>query len=198
MYSSDRKDLLKKNAKQYSKRFFIEKDLLTWYFRLCRKFWGILICGQWLSLLLCATGVASQKLVIACGVKIPGFIAFCGYMLLAIVFTTKLVWKTEEAKLIFKERWWKYIIIAVVDVYANFLVFTAYEYTSLTSVQVSTVITSFAYFCSKSVLTFDYILLYISVWFKFFSKISKSFSAFRLPHHSSCGIFINFIFESKV
>ncbi|XP_028409500.1 solute carrier family 35 member F2-like [Dendronephthya gigantea] len=102
---------------------------------LTRKFFGVLICGQCLSLLLCATGVANQKLVIACGVKIPGFISFCTYILLAIVFTTKLAWGTEEATNILKERWWKYILIAIVDVYANFLVFTAYEYTSLTSVQ---------------------------------------------------------------
>lgn len=86
--------------------------------------------------MLCATGVGSQKLVMACGVKIPGFLAFCNYMLLAMVFTTRLACKTEEAVKIVKKRWWKYIIIAIIDVYANFLVFTAYEYTSLTSVQV--------------------------------------------------------------
>ncbi|CAB3977468.1 solute carrier family 35 member F1 [Paramuricea clavata] len=102
---------------------------------LTRRFVAIIICGQCLSLVLCATGVGSQKLVMACGVKIPGFLAFCNYMLLAMVFTTRLACKTEEAVKIVKKRWWKYIIIAIIDVYGNFLVFTAYEYTSLTSVQ---------------------------------------------------------------
>jgi solute carrier family 35 protein F1/2 len=87
-------------------------------------------------MVLCASGIGSQKLVTACGVKIPAFQAFCTYMLLAMVFTTQLACKTEDATRIVKERWWKYIIVAVIDVYANFLVYTAYQYTSLTSVQV--------------------------------------------------------------
>jgi hypothetical protein len=85
--------------------------------------------------MLCASGVGSQKLVTACGLKIPAFQAFCTYLLLAVTFTTQFACKTEATK-IMKERWWKYIIIAAIDTYANFLVYTAYQYTSLTSVQV--------------------------------------------------------------
>ena len=87
-------------------------------------------------MVLCASAVGSQKLVTDCGVKIPAFQAFCTYILLALTFTTQLVCQTEEATKIVKERWWKYIIVAAIDVYANFLVFSAYQYTSLTSVQV--------------------------------------------------------------
>ena len=82
------------------------------------------------------TGVAGQKLVIACGVQIPAFQSFCNYMLLSMVFTTKFVMDTEEAKMVVKTRWWMYIIIAAIDVYANYSMFKAYQYTSLTSVQV--------------------------------------------------------------
>ena len=53
-----------------------------------------------------------------------------------MVFTTQIFYNWEVGKKIFIERWWKYIVIAVIDAYANFLVYTAYQYTSLTSVQV--------------------------------------------------------------
>ena len=74
--------------------------------------------------------------MVACDVQIPAFQTFCNYMLLSMVFTTKFVTNTENAKIVVKTRWWKYIIIAAIDVYANFFMFTAYQYTSLTSVQV--------------------------------------------------------------
>lgn len=94
----------------------------------------IVFCGQLLSLLLCATGTASQKLVTVCNVKVPGFQGFINYCLLSLVFTTKFVC-SEEFLTVFKERWWKYLLIGVVDCEANFLVYKAYQYTSLTSVQ---------------------------------------------------------------
>lgn len=38
---------------------------------------------------------------------------------------------------ILKRRWWKYMILGVIDIEANYLVIKAYQYTTLTSVQVS-------------------------------------------------------------
>ncbi len=37
---------------------------------------------------------------------------------------------------ILRKNWWKYIILGVVDVEANYLIILAYKYTNLTTVQV--------------------------------------------------------------
>lgn len=37
---------------------------------------------------------------------------------------------------ILKRRWWKYLLLGLVDVEANYTVVKAYQYTTLTSVQV--------------------------------------------------------------
>ena len=97
----------------------------------------IIFFGQILSILLCSAGTASQKLVTACGVKIPAFQGFLNYCLLTIVFTSKLAYNSQEFLKVLKERWWKYILIGCIDVEANYMVYKAYAYTSLTSVQVS-------------------------------------------------------------
>lgn len=38
---------------------------------------------------------------------------------------------------ILKQRWWKYMILGLIDIEANYLVLKAYQYTTLSSVQVS-------------------------------------------------------------
>lgn len=43
----------------------------------------------------------------------------------------------ENLLAILKRRWWKYMILGVIDIEANYLVIKAYQYTTLTSVQVS-------------------------------------------------------------
>lgn len=42
----------------------------------------------------------------------------------------------ENLLAILKRRWWKYMILGVIDIEANYLVIKAYQYTTLTSVQV--------------------------------------------------------------
>lgn len=37
---------------------------------------------------------------------------------------------------ILKQRWWKYLILGLVDVEANYAVVKAYQYTTITSIQV--------------------------------------------------------------
>ena len=37
---------------------------------------------------------------------------------------------------ILKRKWWKYILLGLADVEANYLIIKAYQYTTLTSVQV--------------------------------------------------------------
>ena len=43
----------------------------------------------------------------------------------------------ENLLAILKRRWWKYMLLGLVDIEANYLVIKAYQYTTLTSVQVS-------------------------------------------------------------
>lgn len=40
---------------------------------------------------------------------------------------------------ILKRRWWKYLLLGLVDVEANYTVVKAYQYTTLTSVQVGVI-----------------------------------------------------------
>ncbi len=42
----------------------------------------------------------------------------------------------ENLLAILKRRWWKYMILGLIDIEANYLVIKAYQYTTLTSVQV--------------------------------------------------------------
>lgn len=58
-------------------------------------------------------------------------------MLLCLIFTTALACRPGEGGLIsvLKKRGLKYFFLAIADVEANFLVIQAYQYTTLTSVQ---------------------------------------------------------------
>nr|CAB3266244.1 solute carrier family 35 member F2-like [Phallusia mammillata] len=104
--------------------------------------WGVLkpvLYGQGLSLLICGTAVSSEYLY-RHNVSLPVFQGFLNYVLLCLVYTTMLICKrTEDGKIllfhVLKENWWKYIILAIFDVEANYMVVLAYQYTSLTSVQ---------------------------------------------------------------
>ena len=89
-----------------------------------------------LSLLLCAAGTSTQKLVVSYNVDIPAFQAFLNYFLLSVVFSTKFFFKGYRAIQILRKYWWM-VIIGAIDVGGNYLVYKAYQYTSLTSVQVS-------------------------------------------------------------
>ncbi|KTF72684.1 hypothetical protein cypCar_00037504 [Cyprinus carpio] len=57
--------------------------------------------------------------------------------LAAVPLTATGVSNGEENLLaILKRRWWKYMILGLIDIEANYLVIKAYQYTTLTSVQV--------------------------------------------------------------
>ncbi|XP_005103102.1 solute carrier family 35 member F2 [Aplysia californica] len=103
-----------------------------------REFVKALIFGQCLSVLLCGTGVFSGLLQEQ-GVNIPTAQSFLMYCVLCLVFTTKLAFQSGEGNLVSvlkSSRGWKYFLIGLIDVEANFLVVKAYGYTSVTSVQV--------------------------------------------------------------
>ena len=94
-----------------------------------------LLLGQLLSLLLCGTGVTSQLLVTKYSVSAPTTQAFITYVFLGLVYGVAVAVRGDFLTIL-KENWWKYIILGVVDMEANYLVVLAYKYTSLTTVQV--------------------------------------------------------------
>ncbi|KAJ4723175.1 solute carrier family 35 member F1-like [Melia azedarach] len=85
--------------------------------------------GQFLSLLITSTGFSSSELARK-GINAPTSQSFLNYVLLAIVYGSYMLYRRQALK----AKWYYYLILAVVDVEANFLVVKAYQYTSLTSV----------------------------------------------------------------
>ncbi|XP_027310444.1 solute carrier family 35 member F1 isoform X4 [Anas platyrhynchos] len=93
--------------------------------------------GQVLSLLICGIGLTSKYLSEDFHANTPVFQSFLNYILLFLVYTTTLAVRQGEENLlaILKRRWWKYMILGIIDIEANYLVVKAYQYTTLTSVQ---------------------------------------------------------------
>lgn len=85
--------------------------------------------GQFLSLLITSTGFSSSELARR-GINAPTSQSFLNYILLAFVYGSTMFYRGTALK----AKWYYYIILAVVDVEANFLVVKAYQYTSITSV----------------------------------------------------------------
>ncbi|XP_065057905.1 solute carrier family 35 member F2-like [Rhopilema esculentum] len=94
-----------------------------------------IICGQILSLTLCGVGTSSAALAKWYDVRVPGFQAFLTYTTLALTAGTKLAFDSNKFKEILKERGWKYLILGLADVEANYLLVKAYTFTTLTSAQ---------------------------------------------------------------
>ena len=85
--------------------------------------------------MLCSTGTAATALSTTYNIRTPCFNAFTMYTILAFTFGIHTM-KSENFIPLLKERGWKYLIVAVLDVQANYLLTKAYSYTTLTSVQV--------------------------------------------------------------
>ncbi|XP_023639268.1 solute carrier family 35 member F1 isoform X3 [Capsella rubella] len=64
------------------------------------------------------------------GINVPTSQAFLGYVLLAIVYGGTMLYRGSTIQ----AKWYYYLLLALVDVEANFLVVKAYQYSSLTSV----------------------------------------------------------------
>nr|XP_056714573.1 solute carrier family 35 member F2 [Euleptes europaea] len=96
-----------------------------------------LALGQMLSLFICGTAVTSQYLAERFQVNTPMLQSFVNYCLLLLVYTTTLACRKDGDSLlkILKGKWWKYILLGLVDVEANYTIVKAYQYTTLTSVQ---------------------------------------------------------------
>nr|XP_031531976.1 solute carrier family 35 member F2 isoform X2 [Vicugna pacos] len=102
--------------------------------------WNILktiALGQMLSLCICGTAITSQYLAERYKVNTPMLQSFINYCLLFLIYTMMLAFQSGSDNLlsILKKKWWKYILLGLADVEANYLIVRAYQYTTLTSVQ---------------------------------------------------------------
>ncbi|KAM5245971.1 solute carrier family 35 member F2 [Ctenodactylus gundi] len=93
--------------------------------------------GQMLSLCICGTAITSQYLAEKFKVNTPMLQSFINYCLLFLVYTTMLAFQSGSDNLldILRRKWWKYILLGLADVEANYVIVRAYQYTTLTSVQ---------------------------------------------------------------
>ncbi|BAF17044.2 uncharacterized protein [Oryza sativa Japonica Group] len=85
--------------------------------------------GQLVSLLVTATGFASSELSRR-GINVPTSQSLLNYVLLGVVYGSILLYRRKSLQM----KWYYYLVLALVDVEANYLVVKAYQYTSLTSV----------------------------------------------------------------
>ncbi|KAM9788920.1 solute carrier family 35 member F2-like [Neosynchiropus ocellatus] len=95
-----------------------------------------ILLGQVLSILICGTAVSCEYLAGA-GVETPMLQSFLNYALLLIVYTSMLVSREGDTNIvqIVKKKWGRYLLMAVADVEANYTVVKAYQFTTLTSIQ---------------------------------------------------------------
>uniref|UniRef100_A0A3B5MME1 Solute carrier family 35 member F2 n=1 Tax=Xiphophorus couchianus TaxID=32473 RepID=A0A3B5MME1_9TELE len=92
--------------------------------------------GQVLSLLICGTAGSCQYLADA-GVETPMLQSFLNYALLLLTYTPTLCIHRGDANIlkILRTKWWKYLLMGLADVEANYMVVKAYQFTTLTSIQ---------------------------------------------------------------
>ena len=89
--------------------------------------------------MLSGVGTSATALSVRYNVETPSLNAFFMYCILVSTFGVYAVTR-KEFKTIVKKHWWKYLIVAILDVEANYLLTKAYTYTTLTSVQVLSLI----------------------------------------------------------
>ena len=99
------------------------------------RLFAALVLGQFLSALLCGTGVSSQLLFNRYSIEVPTAQAFLNYILLGFIYGVPVAVRKDFCSIL-RKNWWKYIFLGLVDVEANFLIILAYKYTNLTTVQV--------------------------------------------------------------
>jgi solute carrier family 35 protein F1/2 len=93
----------------------------------------VIAIGQFISLLLCSTGVFAKLLVLR-GVNLPTTTSLVNYVLLAVVYVPVLLHRGVFFSAL-RSHWLFFVLVALVDVEANFVIIKAYQYTSFTSVQ---------------------------------------------------------------
>ncbi|KAB5550355.1 hypothetical protein PHYPO_G00052830 [Pangasianodon hypophthalmus] len=112
-------------------RHFKWREVFTW--RLLKT----LALGQGLSALICGTAVTSQYLATEFHLDIPMLQSCINYTLVCLTYTTALCFRKGDENIlqILRTKWWKYLLLGLADVEANYAVVKAYQYTTLTSIQ---------------------------------------------------------------
>ncbi|XP_076002714.1 solute carrier family 35 member F2-like [Genypterus blacodes] len=107
------------------------KEVFTWHLA------KTLAMGQGLAVIICGTAITSQYLATDFHVNTPMLQSLLNYALLCVTYTSMLLCRTGDENIlqILRKRWWKYLLLGLVDVEANYAVVKAYQYTTLTSVQ---------------------------------------------------------------
>ncbi|XP_023648377.1 solute carrier family 35 member F2 isoform X1 [Paramormyrops kingsleyae] len=122
-----------------------ERDVLgnrCWIQKLREVFtWRLLkttAMGQMLSAMICGSAICSQYLATDFHVNAPMLQNFIYYVLLFLTYSTILACRKGNRNIlqILKTGWWRYGLIALADVEANYMLVKAYQYTTLTSIQV--------------------------------------------------------------
>ncbi|EDV24553.1 uncharacterized protein TRIADDRAFT_14952, partial [Trichoplax adhaerens] len=106
-----------------------------------RQFWKIILLGQFLAFMICGTAVSSQVLQARHGVDAPTAQSFINYLALAFVYMPLFVFRPKRLHKVLRWRSLGYFLVALADVEANYLLVKAYQYTTLTSVQLLDCIT---------------------------------------------------------
>uniref|UniRef100_A0A3P9PUN2 Solute carrier family 35 member F2 n=1 Tax=Poecilia reticulata TaxID=8081 RepID=A0A3P9PUN2_POERE len=106
-------------------------------FLFLRQLAKTLAMGQGLAGLICGTAVSSQYLAAEFQLNTPMLQSFLNYTLLCATYTSMMICRRGDGNIlqILKRRWWRYLLLGLVDVEANYTVVKAYQYTTLTSVQ---------------------------------------------------------------
>ncbi|XP_040196184.1 solute carrier family 35 member F2-like isoform X2 [Rana temporaria] len=109
----------------------VKENVFRWYVL------KTLLMGQLLSLFICGTAVTSQYLAVTYKVDTPMLQSFINYCLLFMVYTVWLAFRSGENGILYivRHKWWKYLLLGIVDVEANYCIVKAYQFTTLTSVQ---------------------------------------------------------------
>lgn len=93
----------------------------------------VIAIGQFISLLLCSTGVFAKLLVLK-GINLPTTQSLFNYLLLTLVYLPILAHRGVLLSAL-RTHWLFFIFVATVDVEANYVIIKAYQYTNFTSVQ---------------------------------------------------------------
>ncbi|XP_038162106.1 solute carrier family 35 member F2-like, partial [Cyprinodon tularosa] len=122
---SRREENLHESAQLFNLCSFVSRQLLK-----------TIAMGQVLSLLICGTAGSSQYLAHA-GVETPMLQSFLNYALLLLTYTLALCFQKGDTNIlkILRTKWWKYLVMGLADVEANYTVVKAYQFTTLTSIQ---------------------------------------------------------------
>uniref|UniRef100_A0A673KN56 Info solute carrier family 35 member F2, like n=1 Tax=Sinocyclocheilus rhinocerous TaxID=307959 RepID=A0A673KN56_9TELE len=137
-----------------------------------RQLFKTLLMGQGLSALICGTAVTSQYLASVYYLNTPMLQSFINYTLLGITYTIALIFRQGDGNIlqILKTKWWKYLLLGLTDVEANYAVVKAYQYTTLTSIQlldcfIIPVLMILSWFFLKTrYRIIHYVAVYVCVW----------------------------------